>query len=113
MDPDVLEDVVEVSLPLVHVVPDPDHGGLVDLLLRPHVQHVRGDDVSKLGPGDLEELLILDHLLEVIPGVLGRDPLEPSAGVSLGEGPDAQAVAWIKLPLEKLATKLLNIVTII
>ena len=109
----MLEDVEEVSLPLVHVVPDPGHGGLVHLLLRPHAQHVRGDDVNKLGPGDLEELLILDHLLEVIPGVLGRDLLEPFAGVSLGEGPDAQAVAWIKLALEKLAAKILNIVSII
>ena len=95
MEPDRLEDVEEVSLPLVHVVPDPGHRGLVDLLLGPHVQHVRGDDVNKLGPGELEELLIPDHLLDLVPEELGCDILEVSAGVSLGEGPDAQAVAWV------------------
>ena len=51
MEPDVIEDLREVSLPLVQVVPDPDHHGLVDLLLRLHITFSTSEEMRSISWG--------------------------------------------------------------
>ena len=55
---------------------------------------------------------MLHHLLEVVLGELVRDPQQVSAGMGVGEGPDAEAVTRVKLSLEKLAANILTIIII-
>ena len=48
-------------------------------------------------------------LLEVVLGELVGDAQQLAAGVRVGEGPDAQAVGGVQLPLEELTAGLLDL----
>lgn len=49
------------------------------------------------------------HLLEIVLSEFVSDAEQLAAGVSVGEGSDAQAVGGIQLPLEELAAGLLDL----
>ena len=89
--------------PLADVVLDPRHHGLVDLLLRPDIELVARGYLHELVERKEEKLLVVDHFLEMMLGE-GVGLLEEVAtGVRVGEGPDAEAVRRVELPLQELA----------
>lgn len=49
------------------------------------------------------------HLLKVMLGELISNTQQLSAGVSVGEGPDAQAVRGVQLPLQEFTAGFLNL----
>lgn len=55
------------------------------------------------------ELQYAVDLLEVVLGELVRDAEKLAAGVRVCEGPDAQTVGGVQLPLEELAAGLLDL----
>ena len=52
--------------------------------------------------GQLEELLCVDDATEVVEGVLPGRLLEVVAAVGVGKPPDAQTIAGVQLPHQKL-----------
>lgn len=82
---------------LNNVIFDPSHDRRVDLLFRSHVQLVTGTHLDQLLEGKEQELFVLHHFLEAVLGKLFRDPKEFPTGVSVGEGPNSQAVRGIQL----------------
>ena len=95
--------------PLADVVLDPRHHGLVDLLLRPDIELVARGYLHELVERKEEKLLVVDHLLEMMLGEGVRLLEEVATGVRVGEGPDAEAVRRVELPLQELAADVLDL----
>ena len=80
------------GLPVLKIKVDPGYEGLEDQLLTRNIQIIGGEKLDELVSGEKEELLVLDHLEEVVLSELPRRVSELDAGLGVCEQSYSDAV---------------------